>query len=171
MRVEAVIGHPAPDAFKVGRSGVGDVEERERSFASAWVGSGTFGVDEGVVGAADAENGIPETDVAGLGGSHVDLQEDCTREDVAYGDEHVTQLGDAFFARVSEPDDGLRMGSIGKVGAEASDGAEDLAYDAGARRDVDGFPRLIDSLGEEDHFAAGILAKNGVDGWAVVVLI
>ena len=130
-----------------------------------------MGGDEGVDGAADADDCVPEADVAWLRGGHVDLGDDGAREDVGYREEKVGELGDAAVAGVANADDGLRGVGVGEEGAGARDDAEDFAYDARAGRDVDGRVGAVDALGEEDNFAVCVFEENGVDGGAVVVRI
>jgi hypothetical protein len=132
---------------------------------------GAAGGDEGVDGAADAEDRIPEADVTWLRRGHVDLGDDCAREDVGYREEKVGELGDAAVAGVANADDGLRGVGVGEEGAGARYDAEDFAYDARAGRDVDGRVGAVDALGEEDNFAVCVFEENGVDGGAVVVRI
>lgn len=46
QRIKAVIRHPAPDVFEVGRSGFGEVKEGESCFTGSE--GAAFGRDEGV---------------------------------------------------------------------------------------------------------------------------
>jgi hypothetical protein len=100
-----------------------------------------LGGDEGVGGAADAEDAVPEADGACGGGGvagEVDLEEDGAGEDGGDGDEEVAELGGAALAWVADLDDGLWVGGVGEEGARGGDYAEDFADEARAGWDVDG---------------------------------
>ncbi len=163
--------HPTPNALKIRRRSLRNMQQRKRSLALGWIRVYALGVDQCVVGATNPRDGVPQPNIARLVARHVDLNEDGTRQDISSRDKHVTEMCHASLSFIANLDDGLRAVGIGEAIALPGDEAEDLANDARSRRDIDGLLCQVNALGEEDDFAAGVLAEDGVDGRAVIILV
>lgn len=116
--VEVVIRSPAPHVFDVGGGGGRQVQHEEGGHAAGRVAAaGGGGFDEGVGGPADPEVRVPESDVARVGASDVNFDEDAAGEDVGDGEDHVGELGDADVAVVADFDHGERGVGVLEVAA------------------------------------------------------